>query len=113
MLKRENDILLWRLRKKQVLFNIYDKLFFVVLNRADDIEIEYLPYSLVSVRTGRGEAPSINGIMERFFRTVRREALDNFLLTGKNQVQRSWTNMSRSIMVSNRIRGAATDSEAR
>ena len=113
MLKRENDILLWRLRKKQVLFNIYDKLFFVVLNRADDIKIEYLPYSLVSVRTGRGEAPSINGIMERFFRTVRREALENFLLTGKNQVQRSWTNMSRSIMVSNRIRGAATDSEAR
>ena len=30
----------------------------------------------------------MNSIMERFFRTVRREALGNFLLPGKNQVQR-------------------------
>jgi len=30
----------------------------------------------------------MNSVMERFFRTVRRQALDNFLLTGKNQVQR-------------------------
>jgi hypothetical protein len=30
----------------------------------------------------------MNSIMERFFRTVRREALDNFLLTGKSQVRR-------------------------
>ncbi len=49
LLKKENDILLRRVRKQQVHFNIYDK---------------------------------------RFFRTVRREALDNFLLTGKTQVQR-------------------------
>ena len=49
--------------------------------------LDYLAYNLVSVRTGV-EAPNMNSIMERFFRTVRREALDNFLLTGKNQVQR-------------------------
>ena len=30
----------------------------------------------------------MNSIMERFFRTVRREARDKFQLTGKNQVQR-------------------------
>ena len=30
----------------------------------------------------------MNSIMERFSRTVRREALDNFLLIGKGQVQR-------------------------
>jgi len=51
LLKKENEILLWRVGKKRVHFDIYDKW---------------------------------NG----FLRTVRREALDNFLLTGKNQVQR-------------------------
>jgi hypothetical protein len=30
----------------------------------------------------------MNSIMERFFGSVRREALDNFLLIGRNQVQR-------------------------
>ncbi len=162
LLTKENDILLRRVGRKQVHFNIYDKLFFVVLNRAADIKhrrtlvkpetllywqrtlmkrfyvfaiishktreiiqfaitenptrefvrqqlmlfnesrvgraylihdnalmfyIDYLAYNLVSVRTGV-EAPNMNSIMERFFRPVRREALDNVLLTGKSQVQR-------------------------
>lgn len=51
LLKKENEILLWRVGKKRVHFNIYDKW---------------------------------NG----FLKTVRIEVLDNFLLTGKNQVQR-------------------------
>ena len=29
----------------------------------------------------------MNSIMERFFRTVKREALDNFLLLGRDQIQ--------------------------
>jgi len=49
--------------------------------------IDYLAYNLVSVRTGV-EAPNRNSIMERLFRTLRRETLDNFLLTGRTQVQR-------------------------
>jgi len=50
-------------------------------------KIDYLAYNLVSVRRGV-EGPNMNSIIERFFRSVRREALDNFLLTGKHQVQR-------------------------
>ena len=38
LLKKENDILLRRVGKQRVHFNIYDKLFFVVLNRAADIK---------------------------------------------------------------------------
>jgi hypothetical protein len=38
LLKKENHILLRRVGKKRVHFNIYDKLYFVVLNRADDIK---------------------------------------------------------------------------
>ena len=38
LLNNENDILLQRVGKKRVQFNIYDKLFFVVLIRADDIK---------------------------------------------------------------------------
>ena len=38
LLKKENDILLRRVGKKRVHFNIYDKLFFVVLNGEVDIK---------------------------------------------------------------------------
>ena len=45
--------------------------------------LDYLAYNLVSVRAGV-KAPNMNSIMERLFRTARREALESFLLTGKN-----------------------------
>ena len=38
LVNKENGILLRRVGKKRVHFNIYDKLFFVVLNRAADIK---------------------------------------------------------------------------
>ena len=38
LLKKENEILLRRVGKKRVHFNIYDKLFFVVLNRAGQLQ---------------------------------------------------------------------------
>ena len=48
--------------------------------------IDFLAYNLVSVKTAV-EAPDMNSIMERFFRTVRREALDIFLLLSRDQIQ--------------------------
>jgi transposase InsO family protein len=60
---------------------------YLIHDNALMFNIDYLAYNLVSVRTGV-EAPNMNSIMERFFRSVRREALDNFLLTGKSQVRR-------------------------
>ena len=48
--------------------------------------IDFLACNLVSTTTAV-EAPNTNGIIERFFRTVRREALDNFLLLGRDQIQ--------------------------
>ena len=52
-----------------------------------DAQIGFLAHHPVSIKTG-AEAPNMYGIMERFFRTVRKEALDNFTLTGRIQIQR-------------------------
>jgi transposase InsO family protein len=60
---------------------------YLIHDNALMFNIDYLAYNLVSVRTGV-EAPNMNSIMERFFRTVRREALDNFLLIGRSQIKR-------------------------
>jgi len=49
--------------------------------------IDYLAYNLASVSTGV-EAPNMNSIMERFFGSLRTEALDNFLLIDRNQIER-------------------------
>ncbi len=60
---------------------------YLIHDNALMFNIDYLAYNLVSVRTGV-EAPNMNSIMERFFRTVRREALDDFLLIGRSQIER-------------------------
>ena len=59
---------------------------YVIHDNALMFNIDFLAYNLVSINTAV-EAPNMNSIMERFFRTVRREALDNFLLLGRNQIQ--------------------------
>jgi len=47
----------------------------------------------------------MNSIMERFFRSVRREALDNFLLTGKKSGSEDSDEYIASTIVSDRIKG--------
>jgi len=60
---------------------------YVIHDNAAMFNIDFLAYGLVSINTAV-EAPNMNSIMERIFRTVRREALDNFLLLGRDQIQR-------------------------
>jgi transposase InsO family protein len=60
---------------------------YLIHDNALMFNIDFLAYNLVSIKTDI-EVPNMNSIMERFFRTVRREALDNLLLTGKSQVRR-------------------------
>ena len=60
---------------------------YLIHDNALMFNIDFLAYNLVSVRT-RVEAPNMNSILERFFRTVRIEALDNFLLIDKGHIQR-------------------------
>ncbi len=58
----------------------------MIHDNAPMFNIDFAAYGLVSINTAV-EAPNMNSIMERFFRTVRREALDNFLLLGRDQIQ--------------------------
>jgi putative transposase len=74
-------------RQQLILFRetIADKVY-LIHDNALMFNIHFIAYNLVSVRTGV-EAPNMNSIMERFFRSVRREALDNFLLIGRSQIE--------------------------
>jgi len=60
---------------------------YLIHDNALMFNIDFLAYNLLSIKTGV-EAPNMTSIMERFFRTVRREALDNFLLIGRSQIER-------------------------
>ncbi len=59
---------------------------YLIHDNALMFNIDFLAYNLVSVRTGV-EAPNMNSIMKRFFGSLRREELDNFLLTGRDQIE--------------------------
>jgi len=59
---------------------------YLIHDNARMFNIDFLAYNLVSVKTGV-EAPNMNSIMERFFGSLRREALDNFLLIGRTQIE--------------------------
>ena len=76
------------IRQQLMLFNdTLASTAYVIHDYALKFNIDFLAYKLVSIRTAV-DAPNMNSIMGRFFRTVRREALDNFILTGRDQIQR-------------------------
>jgi putative transposase len=74
-------------RQELTLFKetIADKVY-LIHDNALMFNIDFIAFNLGSVRTGV-EAPNMNSIMERFFRSVRREALDNLLLIGRSQIE--------------------------
>jgi len=59
---------------------------YLIHDNALMFNIDYLAYNLASVRTGV-EALNMNSIKERYFGSLRREALDNFLLIGRAQIE--------------------------
>jgi len=60
---------------------------YLIHDNALMFNIDFFAYNLVSINTSV-QAPNMNSIMERFFGSLRREALDNFLLLGRNQIER-------------------------
>jgi hypothetical protein len=59
---------------------------YLIHDNALMFNIDYLAYHLVSAKTGE-EVPNIKGVVERCFGSLRREALDNFLLIGRSQIE--------------------------
>jgi transposase InsO family protein len=59
---------------------------YLIHDNALMFDVDYLAYNLVSVTTGV-EAPNMNSIIEQFCGSVRREALDNFLIIGRAQIE--------------------------
>jgi putative transposase len=57
----------------------------MIHDNAAQFNLVYLDYGIRSVRTAV-KAPNMNAIAERFVGTIRREALDYFLLFGEKQI---------------------------
>jgi transposase InsO family protein len=60
-------------------------LVYVIHDNAAQFHLDYLAYGIKEIRTSV-EAPNMNAIAERFIGSVRREALDYFLLISEKQV---------------------------
>jgi hypothetical protein len=60
---------------------------YLIHDNASVFNLDFLGYNLVSIKTSV-EAPNMNSIGERWFGSFRREALDNFLLIGRAQIER-------------------------
>ena len=64
-----------------------DRLVYLIHDNAPQFHLDYLCYGIKDVRTSFN-SPNMNAIAERFVGSIRREALDNFLLINERQIKR-------------------------
>jgi putative transposase len=73
---------------------------YLIHDRAPQFILDFASYGITAIRTWV-QAPNMNAIAERFVGSVRREALDHFLLISRKQVGRilsdyvTWYNAQR------------------
>ena len=65
--------------------NTLESMVYMIHDNAAQFKVAYLDYGVIGVRTSV-KAPNMNSIAERFVGTIRREALDYFLLLGEKQI---------------------------
>ena len=64
-----------------------DDTIYMIHDRTGEFQQKYIDYGIKAIKTSV-KAPDMNAIAERVIRTIRQEALDNFIIVSQNQLQR-------------------------